>query len=303
MDSLYRKPRRGTVACTVCRARKVRCDVSRGGAPCTNCALDARDCYVISKPLVHSQNNKRILKTFKPRSSVPEKETVCPPRSPITSGENSDYSLSINSPETNIDPTPPTLQQLLLDRPSESLDSESEQSDTLDTFFSTYGFIRTDFMLRLPQEDIRYLETQKCLRLPGKPIFDEFMRNYFFHVHPLLPLLNESKIWEMCKAQQPSTPHAPVSSLSLFTLQAILFATCSFVTPKSLRMVGFKSVQHAHERLYRHCQTRFQRVKVVFFCLSDPSITQEYVRRHSGLAQQFSMRAGPELMTILTRSI
>lgn len=35
---------RAKVACRVCRARKVRCDVVRKGLPCTNCSLDHRHC-------------------------------------------------------------------------------------------------------------------------------------------------------------------------------------------------------------------------------------------------------------------
>jgi hypothetical protein len=63
------------------------------------------------------------------------------------------------------------------------------------------------------------------------------MRNYFFHVHPLLPLLNESKVWEMYSAQQHSLQDALVRSISLLTLQAMLFAACSFVTSERLHMV------------------------------------------------------------------
>jgi hypothetical protein len=68
------------------------------------------------------------------------------------------------------------------------------------------------------------------------------MGNYFFHVHPLLSLLNESKVWEVHSAQQHSLQDAPIRSMSLFTLQAMLFAACSFVTPESFHMVGSRSV-------------------------------------------------------------
>ena len=38
--------RRASQACACCRARKVRCNVTEYGAPCTNCRLDEVDCVV-----------------------------------------------------------------------------------------------------------------------------------------------------------------------------------------------------------------------------------------------------------------
>jgi hypothetical protein len=48
--------RRASKACQCCRARKVRCNVTEHGAPCTNCRLDEVDCIVSEsrrKKLVH----------------------------------------------------------------------------------------------------------------------------------------------------------------------------------------------------------------------------------------------------------
>lgn len=42
------RKRRGT-ACLSCRARKVRCDVSSRGQPCTNCLLDSKNCLVVGR--------------------------------------------------------------------------------------------------------------------------------------------------------------------------------------------------------------------------------------------------------------
>lgn len=38
--------RRASKACQCCRARKVRCNVTEHGAPCTNCRLDEVECIV-----------------------------------------------------------------------------------------------------------------------------------------------------------------------------------------------------------------------------------------------------------------
>ena len=49
IDVLRRTKIRAHIACQVCRARKVRCDVAENGAPCTNCKLDKIECAVIQR--------------------------------------------------------------------------------------------------------------------------------------------------------------------------------------------------------------------------------------------------------------
>lgn len=39
-----KRRRRAGIACTRCHHRKVRCDLARGGSPCTNCRLDSATC-------------------------------------------------------------------------------------------------------------------------------------------------------------------------------------------------------------------------------------------------------------------
>lgn len=49
LSKLNKPPRkRSRIACTWCRDRKVRCDASSHGTPCTNCELDQQECVVHS---------------------------------------------------------------------------------------------------------------------------------------------------------------------------------------------------------------------------------------------------------------
>lgn len=43
------RPRRAPVACVTCRGRKVRCDTSITGIPCSNCSHFNEVCYVAPK--------------------------------------------------------------------------------------------------------------------------------------------------------------------------------------------------------------------------------------------------------------
>jgi len=54
--------RRASKACQCCRSRKVRCNVTEHGAPCTNCRLDEVECIVSEsrrKKSVHSTSSFR----------------------------------------------------------------------------------------------------------------------------------------------------------------------------------------------------------------------------------------------------
>jgi Fungal Zn(2)-Cys(6) binuclear cluster domain len=48
VDGVTTRPvkRRASKACQCCRSRKVRCNVTEHGAPCTNCRLDEVECIV-----------------------------------------------------------------------------------------------------------------------------------------------------------------------------------------------------------------------------------------------------------------
>jgi hypothetical protein len=207
-----------------------------------------------------SRSTAQISEPPKPILSAPgaDEEAASPPQSLVRRTENNNYSHDTKTPGTRFNnTTPPVLQQMLQETSPESTESEFEPPNLLDTFFSTYRFLRADFMFRLPQEDIQHRGAQSCLFIPRKLILDEFVQKYFFHVHPLLPLINDSTFWETYNAQQDSIHVSSHSTLSLLILQAVLFAACRFVAPNILRMVGFRSTQHAQERFYHHCQVRF----------------------------------------------
>lgn len=134
--------------------------------------------------------------------------------------------------------------------PTGSHDTGNEHS-IQDISFSVYGFVSSEFMLRLGQEDIRYLEDQMCLRVPRHNLMDEMIMQYFRHVQPLLPIFHESTFWKTYHCTKTSPTRGYTRHISLFVLQAMLFASCSFLPNIKLRHLGFHSVRHARRCLYR----------------------------------------------------
>ncbi|KAL2678472.1 hypothetical protein Neosp_009218 [[Neocosmospora] mangrovei] len=77
---------------------------------------------------------------------------------------------------------------------------------------------------------------------------DEFVQQYFLHVHPTLPLINEQDFWAMYNAQ----PAEAMSTgrLSLVVVQAMMFLACPFVPQSVLDTLSLTSVHQARAELY-----------------------------------------------------
>lgn len=93
-----------------------------------------------------------------------------------------------------------------------------------DVTYTYYPFIEVNNLSAIPPQDVSYLDLQGCLRVPTKPILDEFVKQFFLHVHPIMPLLNEGDFWEMYGSQSQGT-HVS-TRISLLMLHAMLFSVC-----------------------------------------------------------------------------
>ncbi|KAF4339003.1 cutinase transcription factor 1 beta [Fusarium beomiforme] len=118
--------------------------------------------------------------------------------------------------------------------------------------YSYYSFLVLD-MSGLEPDDVHYLESRSCLSVPAPDALDDFVREYFLHVHPGLPLLDEAIFWSIYSGDQ--EPQCE-STISLFLLQAMLFASCScqFVPFSTLKSLGFTSRRNAREKYYRRAK-------------------------------------------------
>lgn len=122
--------------------------------------------------------------------------------------------------------------------------------------FSCYPFLSPKTLWKLDHEDdALLLEQRGCLHVPKKPILDEFMKKYFLHVHPMVPLLNEHDFWTMYNCPTPQS--TPFGQVSLFVFQAMLFIVSPFVSQSTLSQLGFSSVPEARANFYRRAKTLF----------------------------------------------
>lgn len=89
--------------------------------------------------------------------------------------------------------------------------------------YTYYPFLTLDNLYNCLPQDVDFLEAEGCLHLPTRAIMDQIVRQYFLHVHPLLPVLNEGDFWEMYYNKGlGETP-----KMSLLVFQAIMFVSCN----------------------------------------------------------------------------
>lgn len=96
--------------------------------------------------------------------------------------------------------------------------------------WSSCAFLAAGRLLKLPAEDKTFLRRKGCLSVPDSMALEEFIRQSFLHVHPFLPLINENEFWATYSNRGFAEPEIKVS---LVVFQAMLFTSCSVLTPSS----------------------------------------------------------------------
>lgn len=101
------------------------------------------------------------------------------------------------------------------------LSPKSVYKNILYTFFD---FIEVESLAHLAPEDLRFLESKGCFHFPSVALLDELVREYFLHVHPMLPIINEKEFWRI---YHPCAEKGARGKISLFVFRAMLFVSCS----------------------------------------------------------------------------
>ncbi|KAI8630122.1 hypothetical protein F5Y19DRAFT_54054 [Xylariaceae sp. FL1651] len=143
-----------------------------------------------------------------------------------------------------------------------------------DITYSYYPFLSVSNFHNILPQDVNYLESQGCLRVPTRAILDEFVQQYFLHVHPLLPLINEGDFWEMYCHQG---SEGPTEKISLLVFQAILFSCCNFVPKSSIKALGFPTIRAARATFYRRTKLLYDfDTEASLVCLAQTALLLSY---------------------------
>lgn len=97
-----------------------------------------------------------------------------------------------------------------------------------DMLYTYFNFVGTETWEHIAPEDFKFLECKGCFHLPSRPVLDELVHEYFLHVHPILPIINEQEFWNMYFS---SDRQSTQGKIPLFVFRAMLFVSCSVSGP------------------------------------------------------------------------
>ncbi|KAK2924695.1 hypothetical protein FoTM2_014973 [Fusarium oxysporum f. sp. vasinfectum] len=104
------------------------------------------------------------------------------------------------------------------------------QSEVL---YTTQPFLVLPDLRVLPEQDVDFLELNRCFHLPVRTVQEEFINQYFLYLHPYYPLVDEKEFWDMYMGRE------------------------AFVSPVVLKNAGYTSVKVARNIFYRRAKLLF----------------------------------------------
>ncbi|KAF5558544.1 cutinase transcription factor 1 beta [Fusarium napiforme] len=188
-------------ACLSCRSRKVRCDVTIQGQPCTNCRLDNLGC-VLGKPRRAATN--RTGNTTNERSNTGEDFPVSLTFEGLEDVSQDD---ARQGDSDNIPGVAPI--QIPLNPPGDC-------TQTLPQYIRPLA-------PHLKPIDTEYLTGKGCLRIPDDDLQRELFRLYILYVHPFMPVVDLPDFLSSVARRDAS------SQVSLLLFQAIMFAAVVYL--------------------------------------------------------------------------
>ncbi|EMD61412.1 hypothetical protein GGP41_004031 [Bipolaris sorokiniana] len=270
--------RRASKACQCCRARKVRCNVTEHGAPCTNCRLDEVEC-IVSESRRKKKWSKDDDQGTESTSSSGNATRKIASRDALdgSQGLNPATSRASHEAESRRDEhVPHSIYQSHGHRvnPSASISdmrrrlSITSQINSLPNLpFSPFSNEpRAPFFGSLPQkpapgelprfikplpskigpDEISYLEKKGALNVPRGTLRSEMLRAYVEFVHPYMPLLDLHDFLIMVDGRDERK-----GKVSLILFQAVMFAGSAFVDMEHLRAAGYTSRKDARKDFFQ----------------------------------------------------
>ncbi|KAG5770227.1 hypothetical protein H9Q72_002801 [Fusarium xylarioides] len=221
-------------ACLSCRSRKVRCDVTIQGQPCTNYRLDNLGCVL-----------------GKPRRAATSKTGNTTERS--NSGEEFPVSLTFEGLEgvshdnarqgdrDNITGVVPI--QLPLNAPG-------NYTQTLPQYIRP-------LTPQLKPIDTEYLTGKGCLRIPDNDLQRELFRLYILYVHPFMPVVDLPDFLSSVARRDAG------SQVSLLLFQAIMFAAVVYIDSDYCTERGYENRKAMRKEF-------FEKVRLLYHLDTEP---------------------------------
>ncbi|KAF5599675.1 cutinase transcription factor 1 beta [Fusarium pseudoanthophilum] len=222
-------------ACLSCRSRKVRCDVTIQGQPCTNCRLDNLGC-VLGKP--RRAATSRTGNTTSDRSNTGEDFPVS-----LTFEGLEDVSQD-DARQGGRDNIPGVAHiQLPLNPPGDC-------TQTLPKYIRSLS-------PHLKPIDTEYLTGKGCLRIPDDDLQRELFRLYILYIHPFMPVVDLPDFLTSVARRDAS------SQVSLLLFQAIMFAAVVYIDSDYCTERGYENRKAMRKEF-------FEKVRLLYHLDTEP---------------------------------
>ncbi|RYC79927.1 hypothetical protein BFJ63_vAg17193 [Fusarium oxysporum f. sp. narcissi] len=237
MQSTKTMRKRVSRACNLCRARKVRCIIENPAGPCVNCRHNDKVC------------------TFKRRHGIISTTPSLRPNEPPTPRSIEEATTTTSEPRNILPatqkPSPPSAPTTIAQTSQEA--SNFAQNAAGSPTHPDYAFLQVPDTKDLLPQDLAFLVSQGCFVVPQRAALDDFLRQYFLHVHPMLPILNEKDFWLSYNSVDNDVEY----EMPMLVLQGILFISSGllydFSVEKSCIAIAQASLLLAHTHLIPRC--------------------------------------------------
>ncbi|CAH0057280.1 unnamed protein product [Clonostachys solani] len=250
--------RRASRACLSCRTRKVRCDVTNRGVPCTNCRLDTVECALTEscRGRVRKATTTTHGTEARSTSSRLEHQDLDPhPRENIQSQVHTHTNLYAQTNGSYAEsaaeefPVSLTFEGLrdVADREEDTLNRPDHDNIEASIASSAVEALRTSSSAgpspaggnqglalppyirplppRLKAADLYYLMAKDALSIPDEELQRQLLRQYIQHVHPFMPILDLADFLLPIACRDASSG----SPVSLLLFQAVMFAGVAYI--------------------------------------------------------------------------
>ncbi|KPA37745.1 cutinase transcription factor 1 beta [Fusarium langsethiae] len=117
--------------------------------------------------------------------------------------------------------------------------------------FAYYPFLCISNLSSLYTDDVKYLESQGCFRVPESHCLDDLILTFFRYAHPILPVINEAEFWSI---YDPLFSDGNTTRIPVILLSAMIFVACKYVGESTLQGMQLGSVHEAQNIFLRKTQ-------------------------------------------------
>ncbi|KIW06587.1 uncharacterized protein PV09_02303 [Verruconis gallopava] len=263
--------RRASKACQCCRARKVRCNVTEHGAPCTNCRLDEVECIVSEsrrkkkfnkegetqqEPDAASKGNNRKLASRGSLEGLASQNDIRRSHDFSSLGDHVPHAIYRSTGQklnmqnlnrrTSFGSMSATSPYPMMHHSPMSIDSMHGLFGPRTTAADNLPFFIKPLPPRIGADEIEYLDKKGALSVPSQGLRNELLKAYIEFVHPYMPLLD---LYDFVMIIE--SGNASLGQISLILYQAVMFAGSAFVDMSHLHNAGYVSRKEARKDFFQ----------------------------------------------------